>query len=1458
MILHMKTFISIALLFGGLSAMAQLPSESWIAQAQHSLEAQEYYFTYDEARSAFQCPNRNHDFRSLVREDGLEVISRFDHIAGENWLLKLVPIGISAETGRIPTVTRPTSRNFDQGTARMEYPQFIAAFINDKEGLEFTFTLHAPSGGRGDKQFLTELITSLHVETASSEEFIFYHTSGDSVLPKLKLHKLKLIDAAGVEIPSTMSVIFREGRKFLSIDFDDRGAQYPITIDPLISTPSWSYISSTSDKLGYSAQIIPDINGDGYDDILAGAPNYDAGSTDEGRAVLFLGSATGASAAPVWSVESNQTFGHMGHSVTYVRNVNGDAYGDVVVGASDYDNGSTNEGRVYLYYGNATGLNATHAWTYENNQSSSYVGNFVCSAGDVNGDGYGDLAIGTAYYNGTFTDCGRVYVFHGSATGFPAAANWTNTGTSSSQYLGNAVAGDLDVNADGYDDLVVAAYYSDNPEVNEGRIFLFYGSATGLSISPVWTDDGDVTNRYLGKYVVGLGDANGDGYDDFAASAESMINPLNGLNTGAVFVYYGASTYPASVPLDTLYGQNNNDKFGYTLGGGGDFNADGYNDLLVASANVAGGPEGKAYLFKGSIAGIEHDWVWTHSGYDNDESATYFEKNISLDGDVNNDGLDDLLIGITSFTGKGSLRLFFGGDIIPVDYPGQFTTGNQTGAKFGFSIAGNGDVNNDGFTDVVIGAPFFDSGSTDEGKVFLYRGSADSLTHTIAWSAEGNQVSAQFGAAIEFLGDFNNDGYDDLIVGAPLYDNYFLDEGKLYIYKGTATGIQFLATKTFVGGQAGAKLGYAVSSAPKLNGDTYADFVASAPYYNVGLAGQGRVLGYTSTGTTFSNTPYFTLSGSQTNENFGFALDASGDVNADGYSDILVGSPLYDGTFTDEGRARLYLGGPGYTGTPNWTYSGGQASGQLGFSLSHVGRTSDRIYGDVVVGQPYFDNGQTDEGRMYFFSGNATGLSVSPGFSNEADSASALMGYGVFALGDISDDGYADFAVSLLNGEYDSLNQGILHVFLGTSIGTNTVLNAVSIGIKKVNQFGFSVSAGGDLNGDGINDFLIGAPLTDGAFIDQGAVFLQYGQSTSCDSIFPGLTFEPDTFGIDISYADFDETRRIDLRYRPITETIWSYDTTTSATGKLLVGLTACTPYLIEIQKACVSGSTAWQTSDTIVTLGCPADCGPYVISGISVTGITNTSATLNWTSPVPVYAYDIEYRKSGAAIWITGTSFINSFTLSALDSCSEYEYRIRSNCGPSFGPWSVVNTFTTLGACIPTCPAPTGLFYTGLTPTSVMANWAPVVGATKYRVGYHVIGGPWQYVNTTTNSKTLTGLTPGTNYEFNVKTFCGLITSDFSAPIPFTTPLRMDSGDPISFSLYPNPSNGSFILWINDCGSANAQVVISDLTGKEVYQGHAVCGTENIIRFDPAASGAYYLRIVTAERTEFALIEVL
>ena len=189
----------------------------------------------------------------------------------------------------------------------------------------------------------------------------------------------------------------------------------------LSTTPNWEAVSDQA-KAGFASSVhsTGDVNGDGYSDIIVGAPLYDNGEADEGRVFVYYGSAAGLSSVVNWTAEPNQTNAKFGTSVSGAGDINGDGYSDIIVGAPFYDNVEANEGRVFVYYGSATGLLADANWTAESNQMDANFGTSVSCAGDVNDDGYSDVIVGAPYYTNGESAEGWAYVYYGSATGLSA------------------------------------------------------------------------------------------------------------------------------------------------------------------------------------------------------------------------------------------------------------------------------------------------------------------------------------------------------------------------------------------------------------------------------------------------------------------------------------------------------------------------------------------------------------------------------------------------------------------------------------------------------------------------------------------------------------------------------------------------------------------------------------------------------------------------------------------------------------------------------------------------------------------------------------------------------------------------------------------------------------------------------------------------------------------------------
>jgi hypothetical protein len=367
---------------------------------------------------------------------------------------------------------------------------------------------------------------------------------------------------------------------------------------------SWT---AESDQLGanfgYSVSSAGDVNDDGFGDVIVGALNFDNGQTDEGRAFLYLGTASGLSTSYSWSAESDQAYARFGYSVSAAGDVNNDGFGDILVGAYVFDNGETDEGRAFMYLGSASGPSATPSWTAEGNQASGYFGSSVSSAGDVNNDGYDDVLVAALFHSNGENMEGKVFLYLGSSTGLSTSPSWTAEGNQAYANFGRSVSSAGDVNNDGYDDVIIGAYYYDNGESNEGRAFLYLGSASGLSTTPIWTGESNQANAQFGYSVSSAGDVNGDGYSDVIVSAVGYHNPE--ANEGCAYVYLGSASGLSSSPSWTAESNQASAYLG-VVSSAGDVDNDGFGDVLVGAYFYDNDTqdEGRVYLYLGSALGL--------------------------------------------------------------------------------------------------------------------------------------------------------------------------------------------------------------------------------------------------------------------------------------------------------------------------------------------------------------------------------------------------------------------------------------------------------------------------------------------------------------------------------------------------------------------------------------------------------------------------------------------------------------------------------------------------------------------------------------------------------------------------------------------------------------------------------------------------------------------------------------
>jgi hypothetical protein len=419
--------------------------------------------------------------------------------------------------------------------------------------------------------------------------------------------------------------------------------------------------------------------------------------------------------------------------------------------------------------------NASPAWIGESNQAGAEYGQTAASAGDVNGDGYGDVIVGAPLYDASWQDGGRAYLYLGSPNGLSTTPSWVVNGDQAFCKFGWTVAGAGDVNRDGYDDILVSApFHGGTHAAGEGRVYLYLGGPSGPSTVPSWVAEGGQYAAELGCGLAGAGDVNGDGYADVIMGAHLYDGP-GGVDEGRALVYLGGPAGLSSTPVWTAGSGLAGSLFGWSVSSAGDVNHDGYDDVVVGAVlygDSEGGPQsgGRAFLYLGSPSGPGTSPAWqTGPG----QQGAYYGFCVAAAGDINADGYDDEV-----FVFQG------GSEGLPLSASAVLRTSNN-GAWFGYSVAGAGDVNEDGYDDVIVGVPLDHHAYSHEGSALIFLGSAGGLDLEPPWISYGGQAECYFGSAVAIVRSVNG----DVLVTAMGYDDPESDEGRACLYLGPDCGM---------------------------------------------------------------------------------------------------------------------------------------------------------------------------------------------------------------------------------------------------------------------------------------------------------------------------------------------------------------------------------------------------------------------------------------------------------------------------------------------------------------------------------------------------------------------------------------------------------------------------------------------------------------------------------------------
>jgi Ca2+-binding RTX toxin-like protein len=500
---------------------------------------------------------------------------------------------------------------------------------------------------------------------------------------------------------------------------------------------------AAGDNLGYSVAAAGDMNGDGIDDFVVGAVGADPHGSSSGAAYVVFGTASGFPVSfSLASLDGTNGFKISGELAgDYVGKAfghgdfNGDGIADLAIGAIGSDIHGSASGAVYVVFGKNTAqagafsanidvsaLTGPNGFQINGTAASEHAGSWLSSAGDINGDGIDDILVGTTTANS--------YVVFGRDTGVAgdfaanldlSSLNGTNgfriTGGPPSASSGSDVSRAGDVNGDGIDDLIVGNFTADDNGTDSGAAYVLYGkdtsvsgafaasvSAASFTGSTGFTIRGPAAFANAGYAVGGAGDVNGDGIDDVIVTARGP----SGSSPGTVYVVFGKSGgFAGGVDLSTIDGTNGfrvdgtgMEGLGRFVQGAGDLNGDGVDDIVIAdrtlSANLAG------YVVFGRNTATQGDFAAAISIADLDgedgfrvsaaaASGFFGAQLIAGAGDINGDGIDDLLMGGMHNGTAGQVLVYYGhAAAVAVNWTGTAADDTHDGGSLADVLDGAG------------------------------------------------------------------------------------------------------------------------------------------------------------------------------------------------------------------------------------------------------------------------------------------------------------------------------------------------------------------------------------------------------------------------------------------------------------------------------------------------------------------------------------------------------------------------------------------------------------------------------------------------------------------------------------------------------------------------------------------------------------------------------------------------
>ncbi len=816
----------------------------------------------------------------------------------------------------------------------------------------------------------------------------------------------------------------------------DSAAPPPHRSAPL-SITSLGVRGDPGDRLGAALARVGDLDGDGFGDLAVGLPGNASG---RGIVRLVRGGPDGlAAVAPTQATLSGDTAGAaFGSSIAFLGDVDADGFGDLAVGAPEHTNPGVAEGRVYVFLGRAGGFDLTRTWTMETIVPGQRFGARVAAAGDFDGGGRSDLWVASAPATGPAT----ISLYRGKDQSLETTPTWTTPGLT--------VAGAGDVDGDNLDDVVIGDPTADN---NAGRCDLWLGTDSEVPPdAPARTWVGG-PGEQLGASVAMAGDIDGDGLADFVCGAPGAYG-----GKGKLLVIFGDA---AKGPID--YG---GDLFvvrelGTSLAPAGDVNADGLADLIVTAG---GDGDGQVLVLAGSTKHTLSVELWRGRCVDCADDHGYGSTLAPL-GDIDGDGFADIGSGAPSLDEQnlldlGALEVHRGAPTLPAQLGQPFPFGERApGQRNGpLAVTLQGDKTGDGRDDLAIG----EDGRWPPGRrelaraglaeIYRYEPTTANFRGHLGFS--GVHVDNRVGASVTWV-DVGNQGYVDLMFGQP----------------GVRPTTGFIGAATFAyfwevfGQNDGAAMGSSVAALGDVDGDGLQDFGVGGPGERLSPTSDrvGTAVIFGTRASTPGNPPKLVAPtelwrglGATPNAGLGTVVAAAGDVDGDTFSDVLIAAP---------GESKVYLlrGDPETLG-PLEAIAIPTDLEHRGVALAAIGDINDDHFGDFAVGLPEAGG----RGVVLLFYGSRDALRV---VEHHGVAEGDRFGASVAPAGDIDDDDYADVLIGAPGVDGSFVDGGRATIYRGTATGLDPNPYWVLDGDRVGASLGDLVVGGGDLDGDTFPDF---------------------------------------------------------------------------------------------------------------------------------------------------------------------------------------------------------------------------------------------------------------------------------------------------------------------------------------------------------------------------------------------------